>query len=172
MSDGSIREALERGAKAVSLRPAVGQKTGRTTVRLRDGLCCEIEDGTWTLTAAAGAASGGAGSAPSPGVLGRGALGSCLALGYAMWAARLEVPLHTLEVEIAADYDIRGELGVSDEVPPGYTDVRCTVTVTSPAPEADIRRVLDTAERYSPYRDVFTRATPFSRTLRLLPPSA
>ena len=168
----AMREALERSAKAVSLRPAVGQKTSRTRVRLRDGLQCDIEDGPWRLTAGAGPASGGSGEGPSPGTLGRGALGSCLAIGYACWAARLGVPIDALDVEIEADYDTRGELGVSDDVPAGYTGVRCIVSVTSRAPEADILRVIETADKYSPYRDVFARATPLRRDLRIVEPIA
>jgi uncharacterized OsmC-like protein len=101
-------------------------------------------------------------------MLGRGALGSCLALGYAMWAARLGVRLDSLSVEVEADYDSRGELGISDEVPPGYTQVRYTVSVTSDAPEADVRRVLDTADRYSPYRDVFMRANDVRREVTIV----
>lgn len=172
VGDEEIRESLERSAKAVSLRPAVGQKTGRTKVRLRAGLQCDIVDGPWTLTAGAGPASGGSGGAPSPGMLGRGALGSCLAIGYGCWAARLGVPIDAVEVEVEADYDTRGELGVSDDVPPGYTEVRCIVTVTSRAPEADIARVIETADKYSPYRDVFARATPVRRDLRIVEPTA
>jgi len=75
-----------------------------------------------------------------------------------MWAARLGVRLDSLEVEIEADYDNRGELGVSTEVPPGYTQVRYIVSVASPAPEADVARLLDTADTFSPYRDVYARA--------------
>ena len=166
-----IREALERSAKAVSLKPAIGQKTGRTKVRLRPGLQCDIEDGAFRLTAGAGPATGGSGEGPSPGALGRGALGSCLAIGYACWAARLDVQVVSIEVEVEADYDVRGELGVSDDVPPGYTDVRYTVTITSRAPEADVQRVVDTAEQYSPYRDIFARATPMHRQVRIVEPA-
>ncbi len=153
-----IRDILERNAKAVGLRPSVGRGTATTRVRLKPGLECEIEDGAWTLAAGMSEHSGGTNAAPSPGVLGRGALGSCLAIGYAMWAARLGVPIDSLEVVVEADYDSRGELGVADEVPPGYVQVRYRVVVTSSAPEADVRRVLDTADRYSPYRDVYARA--------------
>ena len=166
-----IREALERSVKAVSLKPAIGQKTGRTKVRLRAGLQCDIEDGAFRLTAGAGPATGGTGEGPSPGALGRGALGSCLAIGYACWAARLGVPIDAIDVEVEADYDVRGELGLSDEVPPGYTEVRCTVIVTSGAPEADITRLVETAEKYSPYFDVFARETPVRRQLRIVEPA-
>jgi uncharacterized OsmC-like protein len=153
-----LRGILERSVKAVSIRPSIGQGTATTRVHLKPGLECEIEEGTWKLTAGVGAKSGGTNAGPNPGILGRGALGSCLAIGYAMWAARLGVPIASLDVEVEADYDRRGELGVSDDVPPGYTQVRYRVTVTSPAPEEDVRRMIDTADKYSPYRDVYARA--------------
>jgi uncharacterized OsmC-like protein len=165
-ADG-IRAALERNVKAVTLRPSIGLHTGRTHVTLRPGLACDIEDGPWKLTVGMSEKSGGTNAGPGPGTLGRGALGSCLALGYAMWAARLGVTIDALEVEVEADYDSRGELGISDTVPPGYTQVRYIVTVTSRAPEADVRRAIDTADKYSPYRDVFARANDVRRELRI-----
>jgi uncharacterized OsmC-like protein len=167
MDNEEIRTILERKVKAVTLRPAVGQNTARTTVRLKPGLECEVTEGPWSLTVAMSEKSGGTGAGPNPGVIGRGALGSCLALGYAMWAARLGVRIDALEVEVEADYDSRGELGVADDVPPGYTQVRYLVTVASPASEEDVRRVIDTADRYSPYRDVFARAHDVRRELRI-----
>ena len=170
MDNDEIRTIIERNVKAVTLRPAIGQHTGRTTVTLKPGLECEVVEGPWRLTVAMGEKSGGTNAGPSPGVLGRGALGSCLALGYAMYALRLGVPIESLEVEVEADYDSRGELGISAEVPPGYTQVRYTVTVTSPASEEDVLRVLDTADRYSPYRDVFARAHDVCRLVRIASP--
>lgn len=93
-------------------------------MRLKPGLECEVEEGTWKMTVGMSEKSGGTNAGPNPGILGRGALGTCLAIGYAMWAARLGVPIDALEVDVEADYDRRGELGVADDVPPGYTQVR------------------------------------------------
>src|SRR5688500_15157896 len=114
MENQALKELIERNVKAVELRPAIARHTGRTKVRLKPGLECEVTDGAWRLTVATGPASGGNNAGPSPGTLGRGALGSCLAIGYAMWAARLGVPIDALDVEVEADYDVRGELGISD----------------------------------------------------------
>ena len=50
--------------------------------------------------------------------------------------------------------------------------MRYTVTVTSPAPEEDVLRVLDTADRHSPYRDVFARAHDVRRQVRIASPHA
>jgi uncharacterized OsmC-like protein len=160
-----LRELLERKAKAIELSPATGQATARTTIRLKPGLECEVEEGAWKLAVGMSEKSGGTNAGPNPGVLGRAALGSCLALGYAMWAARFGVPIDALDVEVEADYDSRGELGVRDDVPPGYLQVRYRVTVISPASESEVRRVVDAADKYSPFRDVFARAHDVRRDL-------
>jgi uncharacterized OsmC-like protein len=153
-----IRTCIERKVNDVALRRSAGHGTATTRVTLKPGLECDIEDGPWKLTAGMHQKWGGTNTGPNPGVLGRGALGSCLAIGYGLWAARLGVPIDALEVEVQADYDSRGILGIADDVPPGYLQVRYRVTVTSPAPEADVLRMLDLADKYSPYRDVFARA--------------
>ena len=171
MSDSAaIRTAIERNVKAVSLRPSVGQGTAVTRARLRPGLSCEIEEGPWRFVAGMTEKYGGNNAGPNPGVYGRAALASCLAIGYSMWAARLEVQIDALEVEVHADYDVRGELGVSDSVSPGYSDIRCVVTVESPAAEADVLRVLDTADRHSSWLDDYRRALPVSRHVRITAP--
>ncbi len=164
-----IRTAFERSAKALSLRPGIGQGTAVTRVRLREGLTCDIEDGAWKLTADMGEKAGGNNAGPDPGIFGRAALGSCLTIGYAMWAAKLGVPLSALEVEIQADYDTRGMYGVGD-VEPGYKEVRYVVTVASDAPEADVLRMLDEADAHSPYFDVFSRPLELRRDARVVAP--
>lgn len=171
MSTDSIRIAFERAAKSVALRPSRGLATRVSRTRLRHGLSCEVEEGAWKVITDMPAAIGGEGSAPTPGVFGRAAFGSCLAVCYALYAAKLGVPITSLEVEVEADYDDGALLGVSDS-PAGYFDVRYTVIVESPAPEADVRRVIDEGDAHSPYLDVFSRAQPCRRTVRIVSPSA
>jgi len=112
-----LKVVLERNARALQLRPAIGKGVGKTCVRLRPGLKCEIEDGPWKLTAGVSENSGGTNAGPDPGTFGRGALGSCLAMNYANWAAKLEVPVEAIEVEVEGEYDARGYYGLAD-VPP------------------------------------------------------
>jgi len=164
-----IKTILERNAKAIALRPSVGQGTAVTKVRMRDGLACDIEEGKWRFSADMSAKSGGDDSAPNPGVYGRAALGSCVAIGYMMWAARKDLPITSLEVEVQADYDVRGELGVAD-ISPSYTEVRYVVTVETTAPEEDVRRVLDEADARSSWADIFRRGQNTRRELRVVAP--
>jgi len=168
MDDSSaIREALERNARAVELKPSIGQGTAVTKVRLHPGLRCDVEDGAWKFTVGMSEKYGATNAGPNPGVYGRAAIGSFLAVGYAMWAARLGVPIDGLDVEIQADYDVRGELGVSEKVRPGYLAMRYIVTVESSAPAEDIMRVLDTADRHSSWRDDITNGVPLTREVRI-----
>jgi uncharacterized OsmC-like protein len=162
-----IRKAFERNEKALTLRPAIGQGTAVTKVRIREGLTCEIEDGPWKFTADYSEKSGGDGLGPDPGVFGRTALGSCLAIGYALWAAKRGVPIDGISVEVQADYDARGHYGL-DDVPRGYSEVRYCVTVETEASEEEIVRLLDEADRCSPYLEVFREPQNLKRQLRLV----
>jgi uncharacterized OsmC-like protein len=154
----TIKQIFERNVELLTHRPARGLLTFATTARLVDGLRCEIEEGAWRLAADMPAKIGGTDTAPSPGVLGRAALASCLVIGLSRWAARLDVPLDELEVEVEADVDARGELGMSPEIRPGYGEVRYTISIRSPAPRERVAELIATAERYSPYLDIFGHA--------------
>ena len=102
--------------------------------------------------------AGGNAAGPTPGVFGRAALGSCLAIGYMMRAATMDIPVSGIEVEIQADYDDGALFGTAPQgVPPGYLEIRYSVTIDSDAPEEDIIRMLDEADQHSPYLDVFSR---------------
>jgi uncharacterized OsmC-like protein len=163
----AIRKAFERCARALSFRPSLGRSTAVSRTRIRRGLTCEIEEGVWKLTADLPAQLGGTGSAPTPGVFGRAAFGSGLAVGYMLHAAKLRVPIASLEVEVQADYDHGTLFGVS-KTPSGYQEVRYTVTVESTAPEHDVRRVIDEGDAHSPYLHIFANPQPCRRIVRVV----
>lgn len=150
-----LKTIIERNIKAIRLKPSIGQGTATTTVRVRDGVTCDIEDGEWKLVADEGSGDGGAGLGPDPGVFGRAALGTCLAMGYVQWAAYLDVPIDSVEVVVEAGYDARGMFGVDDNVSPGWTGLRYTVSIASPADEAKVRKMIEHADRLSPLLDDF-----------------
>lgn len=164
-----IKSSFERVAKALRLRPSVGHGTGVSRTRITNGLTCSVTEGPWKFIADMPENAGGHAAGPTPGVYGRAALGSCLAMGYMMRAATMGVPIKGVEVEVQADYDDGALYGTAD-VPPGYLEVRYTVTVESNAVETDIMRVLDEADEHSPYLDVFRRAQPCRRSARIVPP--
>ncbi len=165
-ADAFIRTSLEGKARGLAAHPAEGRGTAISRVRLREGLTCDVQEGDWKLVVSMPQAIGGANEGPTPGTFGRAAFGTCLAISYGMWAARLGVPLESVEVDVHADYDARGEFGVSKEVRPGYLEVRWVVRVASPASGEDVLRVLDTADECSTFVDLFSNGVPLRREVQ------
>lgn len=166
-----IRTAMERCRKAFTLKPSMGRDTAVSKARIVNGLTCEITEGKWKFSADMPEGIGGNNTAPTPGVYGRAALGSCLAIGYMMKAAESGIPVKSLEVEVQADYDDGALLSTAEKnIPPGYLEVRYTITIESDAPVEKIMQVLDDGDEHSPYLDVFSRAQKCVRKINIVSP--
>jgi uncharacterized OsmC-like protein len=163
-----IRSAFTRVSETLTKRPSFGLGTGISRATIKNGLTCEIREGDWTLTADMPEQAGGNAIGPTPGVFGRAAMGSCLAIGYRMRAAEMNIPVTGIEVEVQADYDDGALFGTAPGVPPGYLEIRFVVTINSNAPEEMIMLLLDEADKHSPYLDVFSRAQTCKREVRII----
>lgn len=168
MSDQTtLKESFDRVKKLLTIKPEKGQYTTTTKVRVRDGTTCEVEHKHWTFTADVGKTEGGNDAGPGPSVLQRGALGSCLAIGYVKWAAHLDVPVENIEVEVEADVDARGSYGI-DGVSPGYKGLRYRVFIESPAPDEAIHDVIEKADQHSPLLMDFKQPVQVNREVKIV----
>jgi uncharacterized OsmC-like protein len=161
-----MKAARQRMVKTVEMRPSLARGTAKTRVEVVEGATCRVTDGDWEVVVDLPERWGGNNAGPNPGVFGRASLGSCLAMAYQRWAAENDLSIRSLTIEIEADYDARGELGVAD-VSPGYAEVRYIVSVESDAPEDEVRRVLDLAETRCPYLIVWRDPNVMRRELRI-----
>jgi len=163
----SLKESHERIKKLLTIKPGKGQYTTTTKIRVRDGTTCDIEHKHWTFTADVGTEEGGNDAGPGPSVLQRGALGSCLAIGYAKWAAVLNVPIDGIEIDVEADVDARGTYGL-DGVEPGYKGLRYKVFIDSPASEEEIMKVIEQADKQSPLLADFVNPVEVEREVKIV----
>jgi len=154
----SIKAALDRAAKTVTLRPERGQRVYRNLATVSEGTRCHVEEAGRTLTLDVGKALGGNDAGPSPSFLFRSAMSGCVAIGIKQWAARRGVPVDHVEVALETDVDARGQLGVCDEAVPGFQGIRLLITVTSPASLEVIEDLTTASLKYSPLMDVFLHA--------------
>ncbi len=162
----AIKKAFERNSRAVQLRPAIAQNTAITKVSARQGITCEIEEGSWKFKVDMGEKHGGNNSGPNPGIFGRAALGSCLAITYVTWACKFGIPFESIDVEIHADYDTRG-FYTDEGIPPGYRQVTYVVNIQSDAPAAEITRMLDDADAHCAYLDIFANPQKMKRKVNI-----
>ncbi|MPY84493.1 MAG: OsmC family peroxiredoxin [Actinophytocola sp.] len=69
-------------------------------------------------------------------------------------AAAQGIELRGLEFDLEGELDLHGFLGLSDEVRPGYSDIRVTCRVDSDAPAEKIDELCAHAQRTSPVLDI------------------
>lgn len=162
----TIKEAFERTRKALERRPQIGQSTVVTKIQVSDGTTCTVEHKHWTFKVDIGKAQGGNDSGPGPGIMERAALGSCLAIGYATWAANMEIPIDDIKVHVESDLDARGQYDIAD-IPPGFKALRYRVMIQSPAPKEEVRALIDKADSLSPVLDDFKRPISVERTVEI-----
>ncbi len=160
----SIATAIERMESAVERRPGFGVGTARSETISAAELGCTTQEGPWSTDSDLPDALGGGGSAPTPSVLLRAALGSCMAMSYRLRAAKQGIELTSIRVVVETDSEIAGMLSCDAAAPPGFTAIRYHVEIESPAPSDHVRRIVDEGDRLSPLLDVFTRAIPVRRT--------
>ena len=160
----TIATAIERLESAVDRRPGFGVGTSRSVTLSKGQLRCSTEEGRWSLDSDLTPALGGDGSAPTPSTQLRAALGSCMAMSYQLRAAKHGIELTSIKVTVETDSELAGMLSCDSPAPPGYTEIRYHVEIESPAPPAEVARVIDEGDRLSPVLDVFTRANAIRRT--------
>jgi hypothetical protein len=88
-------------------------------------------------------------------------------MGYRLRAARQGIPIGSIRVEVETDSAIAGMLDPMSDAPPGFIELRYRVEIDSPAPAADIERLIDEGDRLSPVLDVVARANRVHRSLSI-----
>jgi uncharacterized OsmC-like protein len=90
------------------------------------------------------------------------ALASCLTAGIANIAAARGITLHEVESSIEGDIDLRGILGLSEEVRNGYERMRVNLRIKGDAPAEKLEQIVEQSRRRSAVYDVLTNGIPVS----------
>jgi uncharacterized OsmC-like protein len=93
------------------------------------------------------------------------ALASCLAVGFIYNAAAQGINVESLSFNLEGDLDLRAFLGLSEDVRPGYSDIRLTYRVKSDAPREKIVELCDYVQKTSPVLDMLRNPVPITVTL-------
>lgn len=96
------------------------------------------------------------------------ALAGCLTTSLVYHAAARGVRLDAVESTFEGELDLRGFLGLSDEVRRGYERVRVHFRVKADAPEERLAELIEAAKAHSPVFDIVTNPTPVEVTVSRL----
>src|SRR5262245_1445850 len=87
-------------------------------------------------------------------------LAACITAGIGNIAAARGVTLKSVESRIEGDIDLRGILGLSNEVRNGYEGIRITFDIAGDAPPEKLREIVEQSRARSAVFDVLTNGVP------------
>jgi uncharacterized OsmC-like protein len=93
------------------------------------------------------------------------ALTSCITAGIGNIAAARGVTLYEVESTVEGDIDLRGILGISNEVRNGYEAMRLNFKIKGDAPAEVLQKIVEQGRDRSAVYDVITRGVPVSITI-------
>jgi len=126
---------------------------------------CSIDMGRALVEAEAHPGVGGAGTAACSGDLLLCALAACAQLTCQMVAANTGIELKGIETIVEGDLDLRGTLGVSREVPVGFSAIRLRFEIDAPdATDDELESLHAKAERYCTVLQTLTSPPPVETT--------
>lgn len=88
------------------------------------------------------------------------ALAACLTTSLVYVAAARKVRLTEVESTLSGDMDVRGALGLSDDVRNGFSNIRVAFKVKGAAPAEKLREVVTRAQQRSAVFDMVTHGVP------------
>jgi uncharacterized OsmC-like protein len=87
-------------------------------------------------------------------------LAACLTAGIGNVASARGIELREVESELEGDIDLRGLLGLSDEVRNGYSRIRASFRIVGDASDEDLRAVVEQSRDRSAVFDIVTNGVP------------
>jgi uncharacterized OsmC-like protein len=92
-------------------------------------------------------------------------LASCITAGIGNIAAARGVTLTSVESTVEGDIDLRGILGLSNDVRNGYERIRITFDIKGDAPAEKLREIVEQSKSRSAVFDVLTNGVPVEVTI-------
>lgn len=87
-------------------------------------------------------------------------LAGCLSTTFVYYAAAQGVKIDAIDYTLKGDIDLRGLLGISEEVRPGYQNIDVTFHVQSDAPVEKLKELVKLAQSHSPVFNTVTEPVP------------
>ncbi|MEI6677485.1 MAG: OsmC family protein [Mariniphaga sp.] len=122
--------------------------TLRAQGKIGEGISCKVETGGALVEAGLHPATGGDGMLACSGDLLLEALVACAGVTLRAVSTAIGVEIKDGVVKAEGDIDFRGTLGISKEIPVGFTSIRLSFILKCDATEEQIQSIAKLTERY------------------------
>lgn len=137
-----LRTRYQQDPKSALLTLRATGEAGNNTIT------CKVETGRGLALAGIHPKAGGSGRELCSGDMLLEALVACAGVSLRAAAAMLDIPLKSAQVTAEGDVDLRGTLGVADDVPVGFKEIRLCFEVDAEATKVQLDELLTLVERY------------------------
>ncbi len=109
---------------------------------------CRLDTGRGLATAGIHPKAGGSGLELCSGDMLLESVAACAGVSLKAAASVLQIPLRSARVFVEGDVDLRGTLGVSEDVPVGFQSIRLRFELDADLPAAQRTELMNLVERY------------------------
>ena len=155
----ALRGVVAATAAAVSTDATNATVVFRAAGRGESGVATDIQIGRHEVLIDEPPALGGADAAPNPVEFALAGLLSCQVVTYRFCAAKLNIPLEDVQIDVDGEPDVRGFFGLEDGVRPGFGEVRVKVRLTGPVSPEQYRELQAAVDQHCPVLDLFSNPT-------------
>ncbi|HWP47370.1 MAG TPA: OsmC family protein [Candidatus Limnocylindrales bacterium] len=121
-------------------------------------ITCSVDIGRAIYQAEAHSGVGGPGTGACSGDLLLGALAACAQITCQMVATAMRIPTRCIQVTVEGDLDLRGTLGIAQDVPVGFESIRVRFDIDAPeATPEQLSKLQEKTEQYCVVMQTLTR---------------
>ena len=148
MNAEELRAAQAPIKEKYKSNPESAIQTMSVTGQVLPNQACRLETAAGPVDAGLHPAAGGSGDQACSGDMLLEALVACAGVTFSAVSTAMEIPIEHASITAEGDIDFRGTLGVSRDVPIGFTNIRLKFDVKSDAPQEKIYKLIQLTERY------------------------
>ena len=148
MNSAELRDLQAPLKEKYRVQPTSAIITLKAEGKIGEGISCKVETGRAVIEAGLHPATGGSGLLACSGDLLLEALVACAGVTLQAVATAIGVEIKSGTVKAEGDLDFKGTLGVSKEVPVGFTAIRLAFNLDSNATAEQMASLAKLTERY------------------------
>jgi len=167
MPQNFIKTQLLNAINAIKENDSNANAVFRARTELQSGLKCSAQIRNFSLQIDEPEQLGGTDEGPNPVELVLAAFGTCQEIIYSAYAAVLNIPLNSINVDVRGTLNLKGFFGLDEKVPAGFEEISYTTSIDSPASSEQLEQLSNIVEKHCPVLDILTRKIPVNGKVKI-----
>lgn len=153
-----VKAAVLDNIEAISANPKAASVFFEASTELLEGVQCSAQVRDFpSMIIDELPGLGGKNAGPNPVELLLVAMGTCQEVMYSAYASVMGINLESVKVTLKGDMDLKGMLGLDENIPSGYNKISFKTSIQSDADEETLMSLIAAVEDHCPVMDTILR---------------